>query len=110
MSGAVLPNLVHYSKDCHCGDEREGFGNDCVKEETIKVGSSSICLFLHSAKDDINIDKTNGSLSTSLRLVDWLRNSKLSGKDAGLRIAESKGEASEPKVWQFDVTESRGCL
>eukprot|EP00438_Fugacium_kawagutii_P028145 Skav213025 [mRNA] locus=scaffold2312:323272:327611:- [translate_table: standard] len=107
-SGAVSPNLVHYSKHCHCGNETEGFGNDCMKEEVVKVGSSSICLFLHSAKDDINIDKTNGSLSTSLRLVEWLRNSNLSSKDAGLRIAESKGAASEPKVQPFDVTESGG--
>ena len=111
-SGRVLPHLVHYSQDCHCGDEAEGFGNDCVKEERVQVGSSSICIFLHSAQDDITINKTTGSLSTHLGLVEWLRDSHLSGKSAGLRIAGSKnsGETLEPTEWHFNATASRGCL
>ena len=73
-----MPRYSHGT--CLCGAEESGFGNECSKEEKVFTAagfmgstssSSPICLFLRSAKTDVQIQPRN----TFGRLVLYIHHS-----------------------------------
>ncbi|OLP76005.1 Ankyrin repeat and SOCS box protein 3 [Symbiodinium microadriaticum] len=83
--------LSTFSRVCRCGREEPGFGNACAMEEVITLpGGEELCVFQHGAKQQLVVEESDGSMSSNaVRLVQWLVDVDLSGKFAGLRLADT---------------------
>ena len=114
------PHIVHQAANkCQCGVDAPGFGTECAKETRVKLpDSSERCVYLRSVRDEIRIHENKSSLSTGLDIISWLQDVYVSGKYAGLRLADrtegqKKGRGLQgPREWHFNVTDSSkrlGC-
>eukprot|EP00435_Cladocopium_sp_Y103_P060280 s109_g22.t1 len=108
------PHIVHQATNkCQCGNDAPGFGTECAKEEKLKLPDSSRrCVYLRSVTDEIQIRENKSSLSTGLDIISWLQDVYVSGKYAGLRLADrtegqKKGQGLQgPREWRFDARNS----
>ncbi|CAE7772956.1 Asb3, partial [Symbiodinium necroappetens] len=83
--------LSTFSRVCRCGREEPGFGNACAMEEVITLpGGDELCVFQRGVKQQLVVEESDGSMSSNaVRLVQWLVDVDLSGKYAGLRLADT---------------------
>ena len=105
-------HIVHQATNCQCGDLTPGFGTECAKEDKVELpDSSQRCVYLRSVTDEIQVNESSkSSLSTGLDIIAWLQDVYMSGKYAGLRLAERTGGQKKgrglpgPREWHFNVT------